>query len=32
MHTPCEVISIEDLENGAKLLSEFVKSLERGEE
>ncbi|MGI6577786.1 MAG: M42 family metallopeptidase [Eubacteriales bacterium] len=31
MHTPVEVINLEDLENAAKLLSEFAKCLERGE-
>jgi len=31
MHTPAEVINTDDLENAAKLLSEFAKCLERGE-
>ncbi|MBM4084428.1 MAG: M42 family metallopeptidase, partial [Planctomycetes bacterium] len=27
MHTPVEVVSLNDLENAAKLLAEFVKGL-----
>lgn len=31
MHTPAEVICLDDVENAAKLLSEFAKCLERGD-
>ena len=31
MHTPCELIDLEDLENTIKLLVEFIKSLKKGE-
>jgi endoglucanase len=30
MHTPCEVISVKDLENAAKLIAAFVKRLDEG--
>ena len=30
MHTPVEVVSLKDLDNTAKLLAEFVLSLEKG--
>lgn len=28
MHTPCEIVSLGDLENAAKLLAEFIKKLD----